>query len=237
MKKLISCIAVLAMITAMTACGNDDGSVSKAQAEKTTSAVTETKAAETTAKVSETKAAETKAITTKVETKKETEQVTEAEESSNVSQDIDESVLTDSAVELMDNMARIWRPTSGGVTVDESDTIEIDGRNYSKVIEINGFDSVDALKELIGATCAGDMYDELCSSVDHYFVEQNEKLYTCSLARGFYIFRTEEGVTITDATDEGFTAICNLGDDMYGKGSAHFIMTNDGWRMDSFEFN
>ena len=29
MKKLISCIAVLAMMTAMTACGNDDSSVSR----------------------------------------------------------------------------------------------------------------------------------------------------------------------------------------------------------------
>ncbi len=53
MRKLISCIAALAMMTALTACGNNDSSVS--QAEKTASAVTETKASET-AEASETSA-------------------------------------------------------------------------------------------------------------------------------------------------------------------------------------
>ena len=170
-------------------------------------------------------------------TTKATEKAEESEESSEDPQEnANEGVLADCAVELMDNMASIWRPLSGDVTIDESDTIEYDGRNYSKLININNFDSVDDLKGSIDATCAGDLYDQFIDSVDRSFIEQDGSLYTCSQARGFYIFRTEEGVTISDATDEEFTATCNKFDDMNGIGSAHFVMTNGGWRMDSYEF-
>ena len=239
MRKLFACITVLGMLAAMTACGNDDNSVSRA--EKTTSSVTETKAEETTEKAAEKvteKAAEK--VTEATEKAAETEE-TEAEthESGEEELVITEDEMKGPAVTLMDCMTRLWKLFAGDMTLDESDTIEVDGTTFARVIDFGFFGdyNVEKLKAFIDITCIDHVRDELYAEIDSKIIEKDGNLYAYNPARGYNIFRTEEGVTLSDITSNSFTATCNASDQMTGTGSAHFVLVNGIFLMDHYEFN
>ena len=238
MKKLISCIAVLAMMTSMTACGSDDGSsVSRADKKATEASTSETSEAET--KAEETSKKETKAekedkpqTETKEKTKEETESETEEAEES-----VDTETLSREAVMRMDNVTTLLGMFAGMVTVDESDTIESDGKTYTRAVSVSGYESIEGIKGFIDENCTGSLKDFLYDNTDGCFIEKDGVLYSNSPARGYYIFRTGSGVKLSDVSENSFTASTVESDQMYGTGSAHFVYENGSWLMDSYDFD
>lgn len=163
-------------------------------------------------------------------------ETTEKDDSSEEEYAFSEDDMKDAAVTLMNNMTRVWKMFSGFITCDESDTIEHDGRTYEKVTDLGGFETVDMLKEFVDMTCTGSVRDDLYSSIDGSIIEKDGILYAYSPARGYMTFRTEDGVTLSDVTDDSFTATCNIDDEYNGKSRAHFVLVDGSFLMDDYKF-
>ena len=74
--------------------------------------------------------------------------------------------------------------------------------------------------------------------LDYSFLEQDGQTYVrINEGHGHYIFDTGHGVTVKDQTETSFTAATNASNQMYGRGSAHFVFDGTNWTIDSYEFN
>ena len=89
---------------------------------------------------------------------------------------------------------------------------------------------------LINDTCSGKVKDDLINDMNNSFMEKDGTLYVFVTAHGFTIFPTQNGVKLSNVTEDSFTAVTNDSSDLDGQGKAEFVKSGDKWLIDSCSF-
>lgn len=154
--------------------------------------------------------------------------------------------LADIAVGKMNSLTFLMSCMNGGggdLEIDRESTVTAGDQNavYALVTDerfsINSFGKA-ALERLLEETASGDERKHWADMIDYSFLEQDGQTYVrINETHGHYIFDTEHGVTVKDQTETSFTAATNASNQMYGRGSAHFVFDGTNWTIESYEFN
>ena len=99
--------------------------------------------------------------------------------------------------------------------------------------------TVEDLRQFIYETCSGKAREEFLNTLETYqscYAEKDGELYYKPAGRGFLMFVTEGGVTVTDPAMNYFTATTNKDDEMNPFGRAVFHFDGDHWTVESYEF-
>ena len=138
----------------------------------------------------------------------------------------------DVAVSKINDLNDIIRLTN---VMDESDSTE----GFVKV-EDERFRSVDDLRRFIIDTCSGEAREKFLNYMDSYpncYMEKDGELYYKPAGRGFYIFVTDGGVTVTNPAMDYFVATTNEDDEMNPFLRALFHSENGNWTIESYEYS
>ncbi|MBP0978633.1 MAG: hypothetical protein J6P89_10725 [Oscillospiraceae bacterium] len=141
------------------------------------------------------------------------------------------------AVQKMNTLSDLLGLFSGIVGYDESESIESGDRTFYRVTDITGYGTVSGLKTAVNNTCTGELKDKLLSDIENNFIEKDDTLYVWILPASYYIFRTDGGVSITEKNDTSFKATTNDSDDLYGQGTAHFVLEDGEWLISDYSFS
>ena len=141
------------------------------------------------------------------------------------------------AVQKMNTLSDLLGLFSGSVGYDDSDSIESDDRTFYRVTDITGYGTVSGLKTAVNNTCTGELKDKLLSDIENNFIEKDDTLYVWILPASYYIFRTDGGVSITEKSDTSFKATTNNSDELYGQGTAHFVLEDGEWLISDYSFS
>lgn len=154
--------------------------------------------------------------------------------------------LADIAVGKMNDLTFLMSCMNGGggdLETDRENTVTAGDQNavYALVTDerfsINSLGKA-ALERLLEETTSGDERKHWSDMLDYSFLEQDGQTYVrINEGHGHYIFDTGHGVTVKDQTETSFTAATNASNQMYGRGSAHFVFDGTNWTIDSYEFN
>ena len=172
MKKILAMIGAVCLI--LTSCSSVKNEPAETTGEAETSSVTE---AETTASESE----QTEAETSK----------TEAEETTDVSSDVSDSEISEedriyTAKELLGALNYIDRIGGGNITKDEEKTVDVDGRQFAKVLsefastsDLDGYMHTNLTDNLINSRYSG-----ILGGDEPYYTDIDGELYGYVTAKG-----------------------------------------------------
>ncbi len=241
MKKNTMIFAAALLSLCLTACGTEPstGTEDSAVTTAVTEALTTADADETTAEDTETTAAEAETADSAEEEAAETTTAA-AEDSKDAA---DTKALEEAAVEAMKNLNTLqgWMAGGAGLEIDSADAPIRDEQSgevkYAKITAADAPQTVAEVEELIGKTVTGELKDDLLASCANAFKEQDGALYVEILsAHGFHKFEVEDGVTLSEVTDKGFTATAKGENNLDGRGKATFVKDGGNWVIDSYEF-
>ena len=151
--------------------------------------------------------------------------------------------MEDVAVERMNTMTFLMRSMSGGggdLELDRSRTVTVDGKTYAMITDtrfaINSLGKA-AFERLVEETLSGTEKEQWGDVLDDCLIEQDGQTYVLiSKAHGYFSFDTESGVTITQQTENSFTAVTNAYDMMNGRGTTNFVFDGTNWTFESYDF-
>ena len=151
--------------------------------------------------------------------------------------------LEDVAIEKMNTLTFLMRSMSGGggnLELDRSRTVTVDGKTYAKITDarfsINSLGRA-AFERLVEETLSGTEKEQWGDVFDDCLIEQDGQTYVLiSQAHGYYSFDTESGVTITQQTENSFTAVTNAHDAMNGSSPTNFVFDGTNWTFESYDF-
>lgn len=229
MKKILAMIGAVCLI--LTACSSVKNEPAETTGEAETSSVTE---AETTASESE----QTEAETSK----------TEAEETTDVSSDVNDSEISEedriyTAKELLGALNYIDRIGGGNITKDEEKTVDVDGRQFAKVLsefastsDLDGYMHTNLTDNLINSRYSG-----ILGGDDPYYTDIDGELYGYVTAKGCGFNWIEEDnypvVELKDSADYNYTITTKFDD--YGAETemeVKIVMDNGYWKIDSISY-
>ena len=229
MKKILAMIGAVCLI--LTACSSVKNEPAETTGEAETSSVTE---AETTASESE----QTEAETSK----------TEAEETTDVSSDVNDSEISEedriyTAKELLGALNYIDRIGGGNITKDEEKTVDVDGRQFAKVLsefastsDLDGYMHTNLTDNLINSRYSG-----ILGGDEPYYTDIDGELYGYVTAKGCGFNWIEEDnypvVELKDSADDNYTITTKFDD--YGAETemeVKIVMDNGYWKIDSIYY-
>ena len=140
--------------------------------------------------------------------------------------------LEDTAVTRMQDLSVILA-VMGASPMYTSEDGAPDG--YVRVTD-GRFGTMDSFTAYIEDICADPLRSELLKGCGECLTEQDGALYAKQSGRSFFMFRTDGGVTISDADASRFTAETVDGDDLYGPGRAVFVYDGGTWRIESYTY-
>ena len=153
--------------------------------------------------------------------------------------------LADLAAEKMNNLTFLMQSMSGGggdLETDPDRTMTVDNRTYTLVTDerfmISSLGKA-AFERLLEETLSGNEYTEWKAMLEDSFLvsEPDGQTYVLtSEAHGYQTFETGSGVTVTEQTETSFTAATVDGNQLDGRGTAHFVFDGKNWTIESFEF-
>ena len=148
--------------------------------------------------------------------------------------------LEDVAAEKMNNLTFLMKSMSGGggdLETDLARTVTEGNETYTLVTDerfaINSLGKI-AFERLLEETVSGTEYTHWKALLDDCFREDSYIL--TSGAHGFHTFETGHGVTISDQTDNSFTATTKDSNQLDGTGIAHFVFDGTNWTIESYDF-
>ena len=148
--------------------------------------------------------------------------------------------LEDVAAEKMNNLTFLMKSMSGGggdLETDPARTVTEGNETYTLVTDerfaINSLGKI-AFERLLEETVSGTEYTHWKAMLDDCFREDSYIL--TSGAHGFHTFETGHGVTISDQTDNSFTATTKDSNQLDGTGIAHFVFDGTNWTIESYDF-
>ncbi|MCR5708164.1 MAG: hypothetical protein K6G82_07810 [Ruminococcus sp.] len=106
---------------------------------------------------------------------------------------------------------------------------------YAKITDTR-FNMLYDFHVLVEATVYGDLRNDILVESSENIVDINGSLCVKRTGRSFYIFRTQDGVELSDTTRSAFTATTIAGDELYGKGTANFIWKDNEWFITDYRF-
>ena len=229
MKKILAMIGAVCLI--LTACSSVKNEPAETTGEVETSSVTE---AETTASESE----QTEAETSK----------TEAEETTDVSSDVSDSEISEedriyTAKELLGALNYIDRIGGGNITKDEEKTVDVDGRQFAKVLsefastsDLDGYMHTNLTDNLINSRYSG-----ILGGDEPYYTDIDGELYGYVTAKGCGFNWIEEDnypvVELKDSADDNYTITTKF-DDYCAETEMEvkIVMDNGYWKIDSISY-
>ena len=148
--------------------------------------------------------------------------------------------LEDVAVEKMNNLTFLMKSFSGGggdLETDPNRTVTDGNETYTLVTDdrfaISSLGKI-AFERLLEENVTGTEYTHWKAVLDDCFREDSYIL--TSSGHGYHTFETAHGVTITDQTDNSFTATTNDSNQLDGTGIAHFVFDGTNWAIESYVF-
>ena len=148
--------------------------------------------------------------------------------------------LEDIAVEKMNNLTFLMRSMAGGggdLKIDRSQTVTAAGQTYARLTDSRfGISSLGkaAFERLLEETLSGPEKEQWRDVLNENIIEQDGQPYILiSNAHGYYSFETGSGVTITQQTENSFTAVTKDRNMMDGDGTANFVFDGTNWTIES----
>ena len=143
---------------------------------------------------------------------------------------VEEGDLHKIAAQKMDDLSTIFAIMNASPQYTEPVNDE-----YAKITD-ERFNTLYDFHVLVESTVYGDLRNDILVESSEAFRDIDGSLCVKRTGRSFYIFRTQDGVELSDTTRSAFTATTVADDQLYGKGTANFIWKDNDWFITDYRF-